>query len=136
VKQQQGALPRSIQVLLGFLLLLVGGQFVFLARWVHQGGHRIFHLIGLLSVLVFVGFLWIGFKERSRFAWMTAQLMLMVLFLFSLIGFGVSLASSLRTGSLLLHLLFELLAALINGVLLNFIFSLPVRDYFSTINRE
>lgn len=85
----------------------------------------------LLTVAIFRGFI-----QRSRLAWLIAQVMLAAMFAFSLLFTTITAVFSLKTNGLGLMLVAALVTAILNGLLLGFLFSLPVCDYFSPMTED
>lgn len=127
--------PKYVSGLLGAVLVVTVVQYALLT-----GVVRPVHLVSqilqafcylLLSVAVLRGFI-----QRSRLAWLVAQIMLSAMFAFSLLFITISAVFSLKTQGLWIMLGAALVTALLNGLLLGFLFSLPVCDYFSPSERE
>lgn len=129
MKQNWKIMPKYIYTLLGALLVVMVIQYALLTGLVRPV-HLVFQLMQtfcyfLLAVAVFRGFI-----ERSRLAWLVAQLMLAALFSFSLLFTVVSAVLSFQAEGLWLLFGAALLVAVLNGLLLGVLFSLPVCDYF------
>jgi hypothetical protein len=77
-----------------------------------------------------------GFIERSRLAWLVAQIMLCALFDFSLLFTAVSAVFSLKTDSLWTLVGAAAATVILNGLLMAVLFSLPVRHYFRPFDED
>jgi len=85
----------------------------------------------LLGVAVFRGFI-----QRSKLAWLVSQIMLSALFAISILFTTFGLVYSLESKGFLIMLGAALFSAVLNGLMLGFLFSLPVCDYFKASDEE
>ncbi len=85
----------------------------------------------LLAVAVFRGLL-----QRSRLAWLVAQIMLTAMFSFSLLCTTLSVIFALKTQGIGSILIVTLSLAILDGLLLGFLFSVPVCNYFKSVEEE
>ncbi len=121
--------PKYFYTLLGAVLVVVVIQYALLTGAVRPV-HLIFELIRIFCYLLLAVAIFRGFIERSRLAWLAAQLMLVSLFSFSLLFTVTTAILSFQSQGLWLLLGFALLASILNGILMGVLFSLPVCDYF------
>ncbi len=121
--------PKYLYTLLGAILVVMVVQYALLTGLVRPV-HLIFELIQFFCYLLLAVAVFRGFIERSRLAWLVAQLMLVSLFSFSLLFTVISAVLSFKAQGLWLLLGFALLTSVLNGILLGVLFSLPVCDYF------
>lgn len=121
--------PKYFYTLLGAILLVMVIQYALLTGLVRPV-HLIFELIQMFCYLLLAVAVFRGFIERSRLAWLVAQLMLVSLFSFSLLFTVFSAILSFQSQGLWLLFGFALLTSILNGILLGVLFSLPVCDYF------
>jgi hypothetical protein len=121
--------PKYFYTLLGAILLVMVIQYALLTGLVRPV-HLIFELIQMFCYLLLAVAVFRGFIERSRLAWLVAQLMLVSLFSFSLLFTVISAVLSFKAQGLWLLFGFALLTSVLNGILLGILFSLPVCDYF------
>jgi hypothetical protein len=121
--------PKYFYTLLGAILLVTVIQYALLTGLVSPV-NLIFELIQMFCYLLLAVAVFRGFIERSRLAWLVAQLMLVSLFSFSLLFTVISAVLSFKAQGLWLLFGFALLVSVLNGILLGVLFSLPVCDYF------
>ncbi len=121
--------PKYFYTLLGALLVVMVVQYALLTGLIRPV-HLIFELIQMFCYLLLAVAVFRGFIERSRLAWLVAQLMLVSLFSFSLLFTVFSAILSFKAQGLWLLFGFALLTSVLNGILLGVLFSLPVCDYF------
>ncbi|MFA6172723.1 MAG: hypothetical protein WC701_03480 [Kiritimatiellales bacterium] len=129
MKRNWEIIPKYIYTLLGALLVVMVIQYALLTGVVHPV-HLIFQLMQIFCYLLLTVAVFRGFIERSRVAWLVSQLMLAALFSFSLLFTVVSAVLSFQAKGLWLLFGAVLLVAVLNGILLGILFSLPVCDYF------
>lgn len=122
--------PKYFNGLLGAVLVVMVVQYALLTGLVRPV-HLVFQIMQIFCYLLLVVAVFKGFIKRSRLAWLVSQIMLSALFAFSLLFTVISALFSLRDQGLWIMLGAALLAAILNGLLLGFLFSLPVCDYFS-----
>ena len=132
MKQSMARLPKYFETLVGAILVVVVLQYMQLTGLVHPA-HLISRLLQLFCYMLLAVAVFRGFIQRSRLAWLVSQIMLSALFAFSLLFTVTSAVLSLKTESLWTLLGIALLTAVANGLLLGFLFSLPVCDYFSPV---
>ena len=121
--------PKYFYTLLGAILVVMVVQYALLTGLIRPV-HLIFELIQMFCYLLLAVAIFRGFIERSRLAWLAAQLMLVSLFSFSILFTVISAVLSFNAQGLWLLFGFALLASVLNGILLGVLFSLPVCDYF------
>jgi hypothetical protein len=121
--------PKYFYTLLGAILVVMVVQYALLTGLIRPV-HLIFELIQMFCYLLLAVAIFRGFIERSRLAWLAAQLMLVSLFSFSILFTVISAVLSFKAQGLWLLFGFALLASVLNGILLGILFSLPVCDYF------
>jgi hypothetical protein len=121
--------PKYFYTLLGAILVVMVVQYALLTGLIRPV-HLIFELIQMFCYLLLAVAIFRGFIERSRLAWLAAQLMLVSLFSFSILFTVISAVLSFNAQGLWLLFGFALLASVLNGILLGILFSLPVCDYF------
>lgn len=127
--------PKYLHGLLGAILVVMVVQYVLLTGIVHPV-HLIFQVMQIFCYLLLTVAVFRGFIQRSRLAWLVAQIMLAALFAFSLLFTVISAVLSMKAQGLVIMLSAALLTAVLNGLLLGFLFSLPVCDYFSPTDKE
>jgi hypothetical protein len=128
-------IPKYITGLLGAASIVLVVQYALLTGLV-EPVHPIFVIMQtfcymLLGVAVFRGFI-----QRSRLAWLVAQIMLSALFAVSILFATFTLVLMLKEKSLGLMLAAALFSAGLNGLMLGLLFSLPVCDYFKPRDAE
>ncbi|NOU35386.1 MAG: hypothetical protein HOO88_01215 [Kiritimatiellaceae bacterium] len=133
MKRNWKIMPKYLHSLLGAILVVMVVQYLLLAGLVRPV-HLVFNIMQLFCYLLLAVAVFRGFIQRSRLAWLVAQTMLSALFAFSLLFTVISAVFSLKDRGLVVMLSAALLTAISNGLLLGFIFSLPVCDYFSPID--
>lgn len=127
--------PRYFYSLIGALLVVMVVQYALLTGLVRPT-HLIFQLMQIFCYLLLAVAVFRGFIERLRLAWLVAQMMLAALFSFSLLFTVISGLLSFRTQGLWLLFGVAVLTAVLNGLLLGALFSLPVCDYFRPIDKD
>jgi hypothetical protein len=127
--------PKYLHGLLGAILVVMVVQYVLLTGIVHPV-HLVFQVMQIFCYLLLTVAVFRGFIQRSRLAWLVAQIMLAALFAFSLLFTVISAVLSMKAQGLVIMLGAALLTAVLNGLLLGFLFSLPVCDYFSPTDKE
>ena len=121
--------PKYFYTLLGAILVVMVIQYALLTGLIRPV-HLIFELIQFFCYLLLAVAIFRGFIERSRLAWLVAQLMLVSLFSFSLLFTVFTAILSFQSQGLWLLFGLALLTSVLNGILLGVLFSLPVCDYF------
>ncbi|HPR83529.1 MAG TPA: hypothetical protein PLD51_06690 [Pontiellaceae bacterium] len=129
MKQKLKIAPKYFHGLLGALLVVMVVQYALLTGLVHPI-HLVFQLMQLFCYLLLTVTVFRGFIQRSRLAWLISQMMLAALFSFSLLFTVVSAVLSFQSEGLWLLFGAALVVAVLNGLLLGVLFSLPVCDYF------
>ncbi len=135
IKHRWEIVPKYLRGLLGAILVVMVVQYALLTGLVHPV-HLISAIMQLFCYLLLAVSVFRGFIQRSRLAWLVAQIMLSALFAFSVLFTAISAIFSMQTESLWILLGLAVLTAVLNGLLLGFLFSLPVCDYFSPVNEE
>jgi hypothetical protein len=135
IKYRWKIVPKYLRSLLGAVLVVMVVQYALLTGLLHPA-RLIFAVMQLFCYLLLAVAVFRGFIQRSRLAWLVAQIMLSALFAFSVLFTAISAIFSLQTESLWILLGLAVLTAVLNGLLLGFLFSLPVCDYFSPANDE
>ncbi|MGE4489713.1 MAG: hypothetical protein AB7E95_09235 [Kiritimatiellales bacterium] len=120
---------KYINSVLGAVLVVMVVQYALLTGLVRPV-HLVFQMLQLFCYLLLAVSVFRGFIQRSRLAWLVAQVMLAALFAFSLLFTVISAVLSMKMQSLWLILGLASMTAILNGLLLGFLFSLPVCDYF------
>jgi len=123
-------MPKYLNSLLGALLVVMVVQYALLTGLVRPV-HLVFQIMQIFCYLLLTAAVFKGFIQRSRLAWLVSQIMLSALFAFSLLFTAISAVFALRTEGIWIMLGAAVLTAVLNGLLLGFLFSLPVCDYFS-----
>ncbi|HNX53520.1 MAG TPA: hypothetical protein PKI68_07225 [Pontiellaceae bacterium] len=129
MKQKLKIAPKYFHGLLGALLVVMVVQYALLTGLVRPI-HLVFQLMQLFCYLLLTVTVFRGFIQRSRLAWLISQMMLAALFSFSLLFTVVSAVLSFQSEGLWLLFGAALVVAVLNGLLLGVLFSLPVCDYF------
>ena len=129
MKRKWNAVPKYITGLLGSALVVLVVQYSLLTHLV-EPVHPVFVIMQtfcymLLGVAVFRGFI-----QRSRMAWLVAQIMLASMFAISILFTTFSLVFSLESKGFVIMLAGALLTAVLNGLMLGLLFSMPVCEYF------
>lgn len=127
--------PSYIHALLGSVLVVMVVQYALLTGLVRPV-HLVFQIMQLFCYLLLAVAIFRGFIQRSRLAWLVSQIMLSAMFAFSLLFTTISAVFSLKTQGLWIMIGAALLTAVLNGLLLGFLFSLPVCDYFSPMKKD
>lgn len=128
-------MPKHLYTILGALLVVMVIQYALLTGLVHPV-HLIFQLMQIFCYLLLTVAVFRGFIERSRLAWLVSQIMLAALFSFSLLFTVVSALLSFQEDGRWVLFGIALLTAVLNGLLLGILFSLPVCDYFRPIDKD
>lgn len=128
-------IPKYFKFLVSSALVVLVVQYALLTG-IWSPVHIVFILLQvfcycLLAVAVFRGFI-----QRSRLAWLVAQVMLTAMFAFSLLCSTISAVFALKTQGIGIMLGAALVIAILDGLLLGFLFSLPVCDYFKPLDNE
>ena len=132
MKQSMSRLPKYFETLVGAVLVVLTIQYMLLTGLVHPA-HLVSRLLQLFCYMLLAVAVFRGFIQRSRLAWLVTQMMLAALFAFSLLFTVVSAVLSLKTESLWGLMGLAVVVAVLNGLLLGFLFSMPVCDYFSPV---
>ncbi len=135
MKRNRRIVPKYVEGLLGAILVVMVVQYSLLTGLVRPV-HLIFEIMQIFCYMLLAVAIFRGFIERSRLAWMAAQIMLAALFAFSLLFTVISAVFSLKTESLWILLGAAVVTAVLNGLLLGVLFSLPVCDYFRPIDKD
>lgn len=130
MKQSWKIMPKYLHGLLGAVLVVMVVQYSLLTGLV-KPVHLVFVIMQMFCYMLLAVSIFRGFIQRSRLAWLVAQIMLAAMFAFSLLFTTISAIFSLKTHGLWVMLGAALATAILNGLLLGFLFSLPVCDYFS-----
>ncbi len=120
-------MPKYFKGLLGAVLVVMGVQYALItARPVGM----VFLILQVFCYLLLMAALFRGLIERSRLAWLVAQIMLCALFDFSLLFIAISALFSLKTESLWFMVGAAVVTAAVNGLMMVFLFAIPIRNYF------
>ena len=135
MKRKWNAVPKYITGLLGSALVVLVVQYSLLTHLV-EPVHPVFVIMQtfcymLLGVAVFRGFI-----QHSRLAWLVAQIMLASMFAISILFTTFSLVFSLESKGFVIMLAGALLSAVLNGLMLGFLFSVPVCNYFKPFEED
>ncbi len=133
MKPNRKIVPKYVGGLLGAILIVMVVQYSLLTGLVRPV-HLIFQIMQLFCYLLLAVAIFRGFIERSRLVWLISQLMLAALFSFSVLFTVISAVLSFKAEGLWLLFGGALLTAVLNGLLLGVLFSLPVCDYFRSID--
>jgi hypothetical protein len=128
-------MPKYVKGLLGTLLVVMFVQYALMTGLVRPVG-AVFLTLQIFCYLLLMAALFRGLIERSRLAWLITQIMLCALFDFSLLFAAVSAVFSLKTESLWIMVGSAAVTALLNGLLVGFLFSIPVRNYFRPLHED
>ena len=126
-------MPKYFKGLLGAVLVVMGVQYALITA--HPVG-AVFLILQIFCYLLLMAALFRGLIERSRLAWLVAQIMLCALFDFSLLFAAVSALFSLKTESLWIMVGAAVIAAVLNGLMMFFLFAIPIRNYFRPAGEE
>jgi hypothetical protein len=118
---------KYIRGLLGALLVVIVVQYALITGLVAD---VVFLILQIFCYLLLAAALFRGFIERSRLAWLVAQIMLSAIFDFSLLFALISAVFSLKTESLWIMAGAAVVTATLNGLLMFFLFAIPIRNYF------
>jgi hypothetical protein len=129
------AVPKYLSGLLGAILVVMVVQYALLTGLVRPV-HLVFEIMQMFCYMLLGVAIFRGFIQRSRLAWLVSQIMLSAMFAFSLLFTTISAVFSLKTQGLWIMLGSALATAILNGLLLGFLFSLPVCDYFSPLDKD
>jgi hypothetical protein len=122
-------LPKYLEPLVGAVLVVIVVQYA-LITGVMRPDHLIFSVLQMLFYFLLAAAVFRGLIQRSRLAWVVVQIMILSLFVFFLLFSGVCFSLILDGGSLGPLLFTALLTAVLNGLLMGFLFSLPVCEHF------
>ena len=125
--------PKYFKGLLGALLVVVVVQYALVTA--HPVG-IVFQILQGFCYLLLAAALFRGVIERSRLAWLATQIMLSAIFDFSLLFAAVSAVFSLKTESLWIILGAAVVTAALNGLLMIFLFAIPIRNYLRPAGEE
>lgn len=128
-------MPKYIRTLLGASLVVMVIQYALWTGVVHPV-HLVFQLMQFFCYLLLAVAVFRGFIQRSRLAWLVSQMMLAALFSFSLLFTAVSALLSFQAEGRWFLFGIALLTAVLNGLLLGILFSLPVCDYFRPASND
>jgi hypothetical protein len=123
------------EVVLGAVLVVLVVQYSLLTGLV-KPVHLVFEIMQMFCYMLLGVAVFRGFIQRSRLAWLVAQIMLAAMFAFSLLFTTISAVFALKTQGVWIMLGAALGTAILNGLLLGFLFSLPVCDYFSPVGQD
>jgi len=127
--------PKYLSGLLGAVLVVMVVQYSLMTGLVHPVNF-VFQAMQVFCYLLLAVAVFRGVIQRSPLAWLVAQTMLSALFAFSLLFTTVSAVFTLKSQGLGIMLGAALLTAVLNGLLLGILFSLPVYDYFNSKNEN
>jgi len=128
-------MPKYLHGLLGAVLVVMVVQYSLLTGLV-KPVHLVFVIMQMFCYMLLAVAIFRGFIQRSRLAWLIAQIMLSAMFAFSILFTMISAVFSLKTQGLWIMLGAAMATAILNGLLLGFLFSLPVCDYFSPMDKD
>ena len=135
MKRRWRIVPKYITGLLGSALLVLVVQYSLLTGLV-EPVHPIFVIMQVFCYMLLGVAIFRGFIQRSKLAWLVSQIMLSALFAISILFTTFGLVFSLESKGFLIMLGAALLSAVLNGLMLGFLFSLPVCDYFKPIDED
>lgn len=135
MKQGWKMMPKYLRGLLVALLVVMVVQYALLTGLVRPA-KGIFLVMQIFCYLLLIAAVLRGFIQRSRLAWLVAQIMLCALFDFSLLFTAISAVFSLKTESLWTMLGAAVATAVLNGLMMGFLFSIPVRNYFRPLDDD
>lgn len=133
MRRLMSRLPKYFEPLVGAVLVIIVVQYA-LITGVLKPDHPVFSLLQLVFYLLLAVAVFRGMIQRSRLAWLVVQIMIVALFAFSLLCTGVCAVLAVDGGNIWILLLTALLTAVVNGLLMAFLFSLPVYEYFNSDN--
>lgn len=128
-------LPQYFEILVGISLVVVVAQYA-LITGVVRPDHPVLSLFQLGFYILLAASVFRGITQRSRFAWLVVQVMLIALFASSVLFAAVCAALSLKAGAFWMLVFTVVLTALVNGLLIALLFTLPVCDYFSPREKD
>jgi len=126
-------MPNYFRGLVFALLVVMVLQYVLMTGLVRPVG-SVFLTLQIFCYLLLAAALLRGFIERSRLAWLVAQIMLTALFDFSLLFAAISAVFSLKTESLWIMVGCAVATTVLNGLLMVLLFAIPVRNYFRPLD--
>ncbi|MBC8205735.1 MAG: hypothetical protein ISR85_05185 [Kiritimatiellales bacterium] len=129
MKRKWNVVPKYITGLLGSALVVLVVQYSLLTGLI-EPVHPIFVIMQMFCYMLLGVAVFRGFIQHSRLAWLVAQIMLASMFAVSILFTTFSLVFSLESKGFVIMLAGALLTAVLNGLMLGFLFSLPVCDYF------
>ncbi|MBL7016294.1 MAG: hypothetical protein ISR84_01915 [Kiritimatiellales bacterium] len=129
MKKWKNIVSKYLTGLLGAALLVLVVQYSLLTGLVDPV-HPVFVIMQVFCYMVLgvAGFR--GLIQRSKLAWLVAQIMLSALFAISILFTTFGLVFSLESKGFLIMLAAALFSAVLNGLMLGFLFSMPVCEYF------
>jgi len=135
MKRIQNVTAKYIIGLMGSALMVLVVQYALLTSRM-ETAHPIFIAMQVFCYMLLGVALFRGVIQRSRLAWLIARMMLSALFAVSILFASFTLVLMLQDKSFTLMLLAALLAAVLNGLMLGILFSLPVCDYFKPVSKD
>jgi len=127
--------PKYFQFLVGSLLVVMVVQYALLTG-VWSPVHIVFILLQIFCYCLLAVAVFRGLIQRSRLAWLVSQIMLTAMFAFSLLCTTLSAVFALKTQGVGIMLGAAIGVAVLDGLLLGILFSLPVCDYFKLIDED
>ncbi|MDD3276380.1 MAG: hypothetical protein PHP93_04955 [Kiritimatiellales bacterium] len=134
MKRLAAKLPKYGEALVGAAVVVITVQYA-LITGVMNLNHPVSGLSQLFFYLLLAGAVSRGITQRSPLAWLVVQIMMVALFAFSLLLTGICVVLALKGWSFWTMLLTALLTAVVNGLLVGFLFTLassnktiPIRE--------
>jgi len=127
--------PKYFQYLAGSVLVVMVVQYALLTG-IWSPIHIVFMLLQVFCYCLLAVAIFRGLIQRSRLAWLVVQIMLTALFAFSLLCSTLGAVVALKTQGVGIMLGSALAVSVLDGLLLGFLFSLPVCDYFKPIDED
>jgi hypothetical protein len=127
--------PKYLIGLMGAVLVMLVVQYALVTDLVDPV-HPVFAGMQMFCYMLLAVAIFRGFIERSRLAWLVAQLMLCALFDFCLLFAAISAVLSAKTGDLWGMLAAAAVTVILNGMLMAFLFSFQVRHYFRPLDDD
>jgi hypothetical protein len=124
MKQFTDNLPHYFEFLAGASLVVILAQYA-LVTGAARSGHLVSDLFQIVFYILLGLTVYRGIIQRSRLAWLVVQVMLAALFAFSLLSTVLCAVLAVESGNLWILLFTALLTAVVNGLLMGFLFSLP-----------
>lgn len=125
--------PKYFQYLASSVLVVMVVQYALLTG-IWSPVHIVFVLLQVFCYCLLAVAIFRGLIQRSRMAWLVVQIMLTALFAFSLLCSTLSAVFALKTQGVGIMLGSAVGVAVLDGLLLGILFSLPVSDYFKPQN--